>query len=359
MAIRNLSKTNVTPDKTRKTAKASERSGLKLNVDIENLKGMFKKKIYQNSNEAVKGMSNKDITAINNTKKITAIKKEKYEAEKEKADLENLQAIEDIQRKKEKLEAQNELTKTQIANAKNEAMQARLQRAIKFNSEISKNTEKEIPEYRSRAKNYRVCCFVASLISGATSCLGIWFEKGQPNLLPLKENVILISSFVAMICIAIAMNILLNNIATITKKFINAKNKLDKVLICLMYGVVGCCMGYSILTNFIFWNSVNKNRISSAIYSIIFDIVSITFCLMFYKYDELEFSSKYEQEVNKILFGEEEAENEKIDKDLLTVPEENRVENEQQKNEILVLNGTEENANFDSENEKKNIQNCI
>ena len=304
-------------------------------------------------------MSNKDITAINNTKKITAIKKEKYEAEKEKADLENLQAIEDIHRKKEKLEAQNELTKTQIANAKDEVMQARLQRAIRFNAEIAKNTEREIPDYLSRAKFYKGVCLAFSIVSGITSCLGIWYEKGQPNLFPLQDNVILIASFIAMILIAVAMNIVLNNIAILTKKFINLKNTLDKVLVFLMYVVVCSSLGYSILTNFVFWDSVNNNRTASSIYSFLFDAGAMFFCFMVYKYDNLEFSPKYIKEINRILFGEEEQENEKIDKDLLTVPDENVVENEQPKNEILVLNGPEENANFDNEIEKKNMENCI
>lgn len=239
----------------------------------------------------------RDVDQINRTKMAAAKIQEEQEAKNVLNDVETQTAIRKIENEEKLLKAKSKQSETKLNNMNLKIKEANQNRMIKFNDQISKNKEKEIPNYTKKAKNYRILSMFASIISALTSCLGIYYDRYGADSTEQPDN-IMMSSFVAMIIISVILNIVLSNLAVINKKFINRKQTLDKILQTLMYTVITFCMGYSIFTNYVFWSSVNPNIVSALMYATIFDISSIVLCLMVYKYDCLEFKEEYLNEIN-------------------------------------------------------------
>lgn len=253
--------------------------------------------IIENIESAKERLNYRDVDEINQTKMAAAKIKETQEAKNILNDITTETEIRKIENEEKLLEAKSKQSKTKLNNMHLKIKEANQNRMIKFNNQISKNKEREIPEYTKKAKYYRILSMCASIISALTSCLGLYYDRYGANSTEQPDN-IMMSSFVAMIIISVILNIVLSNLAVINKKFINRKQTLDKILQTLMYTVITFCMGYSIFTNYVFWSSVNPNIVSALMYATIFDISSIVLCLMVYKYDCLEFKEEYLNEIN-------------------------------------------------------------
>lgn len=287
-------------------------------------------KIIESVEAAKNRLGYRDAEEINDIKILAAKELEKQEAETVLNDVNTENELKKIENEKKLLNAKAEQSGVKLNNMNLKIREAQQNRLIKFNDQLSANKEREIPEYTKKAKHYRILSMVSSIISALTSCLGLYFDRYGEGATDKPDN-IMVASFVAMIVVSIVLNITISNLATLNKKFINRKQRLDKILQNLMYTVIIFCMSYSIFTNFIFWSSVNKNMVSAVMYASIFDISAVVLCLMVYKYDSLEFKQEYLDDVNN-LENKNESDNDYFRGNLT---EENRKRNDADELEVI------------------------
>ena len=236
----------------------------------------------------------------------TDFKKDSYKFRKVDDNLSTQIEIDTINNENSKLKALFNNIKNKMENAKINIDLAKINRAIEFNKKIAENDTKEIKYTKKLAKKSKRHSLIASLISAFTTLIAVYNEYDTVYL----ETFALQTVAILEVCYLVNNQII--NITKFYDKFFNRNNIVDKIIMSIKLMIIPVYTGYSIFTNFQFWEKY-FDGIALVMFSLIFDMLSIENALEYNKYNALDYNEKYRKQINGE-FEEEENKNKISDK---------------------------------------------
>lgn len=245
---------------------------------------MIKNRILRTEEEIEKSLNRSDITDINEWKTRKKILDETFTAQSEYSKKETELRKQRLELQKSEYKAEKEVLEYKLDNMSIQSNMANIQMYTDYVNAVNSNNKTKIVNYLKDGKVFSRWSMLCSVMSAATSCLGLYVTSSSTNIMFLFACAV-------MILISIINNKIINRYVSMASEFYSG-DILSKSIICGMCLVSGVVISYSIYTNYLFWDSVQKSIVATVLYSCVFDITSVVLGLMSNQYRNLNFNKK-------------------------------------------------------------------
>lgn len=185
--------------------------------------------------------------------------------------------------KVKKLELKNEEAEDSIADVKN---------FRNYKKQLNNIKMKEIPNILKSSKSLGFYSLICSLFSAVMTNTTIYKDNSLDN----EKKIIAI---IAILTIGYLSNIAMKNINRFCNDFYEEKSFVKLLIIIGLLAGTIIYTGYSVVTNYQFWDETNLDICGKCIISVMFDLFGVVFALLSDEYFYINFNKKKMQKISR------------------------------------------------------------